>query len=93
MADKKLAAPGAVHIRLLGLVFVGLGIRRRSAYSPAMDDTAAISPQDPPQTWCEALDRADADLTAGRTVPWAEVRARLAAMQDEIEAAPTRQQA
>lgn len=58
-----------------------------------MDDIDTNLPHEAPQSWREALERADADLAAGRTAPWAEVRARLTAIQDEIEAASTRLQA
>lgn len=40
-----------------------------------LDDT----PRPPPAGWLEALERSEADLAAGRTVPWAEIRARLLA--------------
>jgi hypothetical protein len=45
--------------------------------------------QSPPQEWLEALALSDADLAAGRTVPWREARARLLANFDAIEAEPT----
>jgi hypothetical protein len=38
-----------------------------------------------PTEWLDALARSEADLVAGRTAPWAEVRARLLAAADEVE--------
>nr|WP_294501648.1 hypothetical protein [uncultured Rhodopila sp.] len=43
----------------------------------------------PPREWLEALALSEADLAAGRTVPWREARARLLANFEEIEAEPT----
>jgi hypothetical protein len=45
--------------------------------------------QSPPEEWLEALALSEADLAAGRTVPWHEARARLLANFDAIEAEPT----
>jgi hypothetical protein len=52
------------------------------------DDPNPIE-QSPPEEWLEALALSDADLAAGRTVPWREARARLLANFDAIEADPT----
>ena len=51
-----------------------------------MDDDPARLRQLPPQSWLDALDRADADIAAGRTAPWSEVRARLLAWLEKQEA-------
>lgn len=51
-----------------------------------LDDT----PRPPPAGWLEALERSEADLAAGRTVPWLEVRARLLATLAEMEAEQAR---
>jgi hypothetical protein len=42
-----------------------------------------------PQEWLDALARSEADVAAGRTVPWTEARARLLAIMDETEIEPT----
>ena len=49
------------------------------------------APRLPPAEWLEALARSDADIAAGRTVTWQEARARLLALQDELEAEQARQ--
>jgi hypothetical protein len=47
----------------------------------------------PPQEWIDALARADADVAAGRTVAWSDVRARLLARAAEMEADQARRRA
>ena len=54
-----------------------------------MADHPEQTEQKPPQEWLDALACAEADLAAGRTVPWSEARARLLAMLDETEATGT----
>jgi hypothetical protein len=49
--------------------------------------------EQPPQDWLDALASADADLAAGRTVPWAEARARLLANLDDSATEPPDRQA
>lgn len=51
-----------------------------------MDSDPRPLEQTPPQSWLDALDRADADIAAGRTAPWPEVRARLLARLEKQEA-------
>jgi predicted transcriptional regulator len=51
-----------------------------------MDSDPRPLEQTPPQSWLDALDRADADIAAGRTAPWSEVRARLLARLEKQEA-------
>ncbi len=52
-----------------------------------MADEPDQSPQQAPQEWIDALAESDADLLAGRTLPWSDARQRLlaavAAMQAE----------
>lgn len=70
--------------------------RAESAYCPAMDDILHHSPRadwDPPMP-SEAevrasLDRSDADIAAGRTVPASIVHAELQAALDRMEAGRT----
>lgn len=54
-----------------------------------MDENPLPTAQLPPQSWLDALDRADADVAAGRTAPWSDVRARLAARLAKQEAEQT----
>lgn len=44
------------------------------------------TPREPPADWLKALDAADADVAAGRTVPLATVLADLQASFDRMEA-------
>ena len=55
------------------------------AYARPMDDIDAPDdvPRPPPAVWLEALDRSEADLAAGRTMPWRKVRTRLLATPAE----------
>jgi hypothetical protein len=59
------------------------------AYYLRMDDHPEHTELAPPQEWIDALARSDADIAAGRTVPWSEARARLLATLDELEADPS----
>lgn len=61
--------------------------------SPPTPRTTPLAPRPPPAGWLEALDRSEADLAAGRTVSWQEVRARLLATLDEMEAEQARRRA
>ena len=54
------------------------------------DDDA---PHPAPPGWPEALERSEADVAAGRTVTWQEVRARLLATLAEMEAEQARRRA
>jgi hypothetical protein len=56
-------------------------------YIPAM--TNHPDQAKPPQEWLDALARSEADLIAGRTAPWSEVRARLLAALDNVESEAT----
>jgi len=56
-----------------------------------MDDNDA--PRPPPAGWLEALERSEADLAAGRTMPWHEVRTRMLATLAEMEAEQARRRA
>jgi predicted transcriptional regulator len=58
-----------------------------------MDDDPKFSEQAPPQEWLDALARGEADIAAGRIVPWSEARARLLAILDDSEADPTERRA
>jgi hypothetical protein len=55
-----------------------------------MDEQPHQPDQLPPQEWIDALARADADVGAGRTVPWSDVRARLLGRPAEMEAEQAR---
>lgn len=75
-----------------------MGEEGRTGHARPMDDIDAPDdlddvPRSPPAGWLEALDRSEADLAAGRTVSWQEVRARLLAMLDEMEAEQARRRA
>ncbi len=56
-----------------------------------MNDASEHQP--PPQEWIDALARAEAEVAAGLTVPWAEARERLLATLAEIEADQARRRA
>jgi len=56
-------------------------------------DTPDDAPRPSPPGWLEALERSEADLAAGRTVAWSEVRARLLATLAEMEAEQARRRA
>ena len=58
-----------------------------------MADRPPPTDKAPPQEWLDTLARSEADLAAGRTVPWSEARARLLANLDDIGAEPTDQPA
>jgi hypothetical protein len=58
-----------------------------------MDDQPRQADQQPSQEWLDALARADADVAAGRTVAWSDVRARLLARLAEMEAKQARRRA
>lgn len=72
-----------------------MGEEGQTGHARPMDDIDAPDdvPRSPPAGWLEALDRSEADLAAGRTVSWQEVRARLLAMLDEMEAEQARRRA
>ena len=72
-----------------------MGEKGRTDYARPMDDidTPDDAPRPPPAGWLEALERSEADLAAGRTVPWQEVRTRLLATLDEMEAEQARRRA
>lgn len=59
-----------------------------SCYIPTMTNHPDQA-KSPPQEWLDALARSEADLVAGRTAPWSEVRARLLAAIDDVEAEAT----
>lgn len=55
---------------------------RESDYLCRMDDPSTV----PPCEWLDALDRADADVAAGRTVSGESVMGRLRRALDDMEA-------
>jgi hypothetical protein len=61
-----------------------------NAHDKGMDDDLHRTQGQPPRAWLEALAEGEADLKAGRTVPWDEARARFVAMLSEMEAEPAR---
>ena len=74
-----------------------MGEKGRTGYARPMDDIDTDAPDDaprpPPAGWLEALERSEADLAAGRTTPWQEVRTRLLATLAEVEAEQARRRA
>jgi predicted transcriptional regulator len=58
-----------------------------------MDSDRGDTRRDPPQEWLDALERGRADIAAGRTAPWSEVKARLLARIAFMEQAEARRKA
>ncbi len=58
-----------------------------------MDQIGDDTRPEPPESWVEALERARADVAAGRTGLWSEIRARLIAEIAESDAAKARHRA
>ena len=56
-------------------------------------DTPVPTQQPAPQWLLDALAEGEADIAAGRTSPWPEVRARLVALIEQLDAERTQKQA
>jgi predicted transcriptional regulator len=58
-----------------------------------MDDDPNDIAREPPKAWVDALERGRADIAAGRTKPWSEVRTRFLVRIADMEAEKARRRA